>query len=80
MPTLKRITPPPGPKPEPLLVPRMALSVQEAAEASGLSKSYLYLEMKAGNLKYMKAGSRRLIRVADLEVFLAGLSQGPEAA
>ena len=58
----------------------MALSVGDAAESTGLSKSTLYNCMKAGTLKYIKAGSRRLITMAELESFLTRLPQGPEAA
>ena len=61
-------------------VPRLSLSVQEAAEACGVSKSFLYNCMKEGTLKFIKAGARRLITVPELEAFLARLPQGPEAA
>jgi excisionase family DNA binding protein len=69
--------PPPGDRPP---VSRLSLSVAEAAEAVGLSKSYLYLAMKEGTLHFVKAGARRLIAVSELEAFLARLPQGPEAA
>lgn len=61
-------------------VPRMAISVDEAAQSSGLSRSFLYGEMKAGRLHYLKAGSRRLVQVAELEAFLARLAQGSAIA
>jgi len=79
MPKLKNKSsiPPPAHYP---LVPRVSLSVVEAAYATSLSKSYLYLAMRAGTLKYIKAGGRRLIAVSELEAFLAHLPQGPEAA
>jgi excisionase family DNA binding protein len=79
MPKLKKesSTPPAAYHP---LVPRVSLSVVEVAYATSLSKSYLYLAMKAGTLKYIKAGGRRLIAVSELEAFLAHLPQGPEAA
>lgn len=75
MPKLKKPSPEPLPVAHPS-VPRFSLSVPEAAEATGLSKSTLYNRMKAGDLKFIKAGSRRLIAVAELEGFLARLSQG----
>ena len=59
---------------------RLSLSIQEAAEATGLSKSYLYIAMKAGELEFVKAGARRLVMVSKLEAFLGGLPHGPEAA
>jgi hypothetical protein len=45
---------------------RLACSIGDAEAASGLSRSALYLEMKAGRLDYFKRGSRRLIRVPSL--------------
>lgn len=77
MPKLKAAVPVPVERPT---VPRVSLSVQEAAESCGVSKSFLYNCMAAGTLKYVKAGSRRLIAVSELDAFLARLGQGPEAA
>lgn len=71
---------PERPAPEPPPVPRLALSVPETAQASGLSRAKLYELMKAGELKFRKCGSRRIILVADLQDCLARLPQGPEAA
>lgn len=62
--------------PENSQVVRLALSVDEAAESMSLSKSGLYALMKGGRLPFIKIGARRLIRISDLEHFLAG----PEAA
>jgi hypothetical protein len=45
---------------------RLACSVSDAEAASGISRSGLYLEMKAGRLDYFRRGSRRLIRVPSL--------------
>jgi len=82
MPRLKKLPLPPAPPSEMAAppVPRLSLSVPEAAESTGLSQSYLYLAMKAGKLAFMKAGARRLIAVSELEAFLARLPHGPEAA
>lgn len=77
MPKLKPVVPAAVERPP---VPRVSLSVQEAAEACGVSKSFLYNCMAEGKLKFIKAGSRRLIAVSELEAFLARLAQGPEAA
>lgn len=64
----------PAAKPEPLPVPLLALRVNQAAQAANLSRSTLYNEMKAGNLHFVKCGSRRLIPVAELEAFLSHLA------
>ncbi len=52
---------------------RLALSIAEAARASDLSKSWLYIEMANGRLPFRKAGTRRLILASDLEAFLRSL-------
>jgi len=49
----------------------LALSVAQAAEAAGVSRSILYEEMRrTGGLKYVKIGARRLILVDDLRAWL----------
>jgi predicted DNA-binding transcriptional regulator AlpA len=45
---------------------RITCSVSDAEAATGVSRSQLYLEMKAGRLEYLKRGTRRLIRVPSL--------------
>jgi excisionase family DNA binding protein len=79
MPKLKKASPAP-PILAPPTVPRLSLSVTEAATASDLSKSTLYNLMKAGTLRFVKLRGRRLIMVSDLQACLASFSQGPEAA
>lgn len=49
---------------------RLALSVDEAADAVGISRVYLYAELKAGRLASKKIGKRRLIPVAALQAWL----------
>jgi len=51
----------------------LALSVEQAAEAAGVSRSLLYQEMRAGRLKYVKIGARRVILVDDLRDWLLSL-------
>ena len=58
----------PAPKPE-----KLAFSVDEACALSGLGRSYLYAEIKAGRLATRKAGSRTLVLRKDLEGFLESL-------
>ncbi len=52
---------------------RLAFAVTEAARISGLSKSWLYVEMASGRLPFRKAGTRRLILASDLESYLRSL-------
>jgi excisionase family DNA binding protein len=49
---------------------RLAYSVDEAAQLTGLSRDLLYDEMHRGHLYYIKVGRRRLITRQDLEQFL----------
>ncbi len=59
------------PRREPSPVPRVSLSIAEAATSSGLSKSTLYNLMEAGKLRFVKVGARRLIPVSALEALVA---------
>jgi hypothetical protein len=45
---------------------RPTCSVSEGVEVSGLSRSLLYQKMNAGELEWVKVGSRRLLRVRSL--------------
>ena len=49
---------------------RIALSIQEAVVASGLSRSYLYEAMSRGELPFIKKGKRRLIPAAALSEYV----------
>ena len=49
---------------------RLAYSVSEAAQVTGLSRDLLYDEMRAGRLAYLKIGRRRIITRQQLEAFL----------
>jgi len=61
---------------------RIAFSVAEMAKRTGLSRSFLYLEIEAGRLQTLKIGKRRLVRVEDEASYLAAHSarQAPAAA
>ena len=50
---------------------RLAYSVDEAAQITGLSRDLLYDQMRTGKLAYLKVGRRRLITRRSLETFLA---------
>jgi excisionase family DNA binding protein len=56
---------------------RLAYSVDEAAQLTGLSRDLLYDEMRRGHLHYIKVGRRRLITHQDLEHFL-GITPRPQ--
>ncbi len=60
--------------------PKLLLEVAEVSGLTGLSRSHVYVEMGAGRLMYVKAGRRRLIRVGDLEAYVAALSSQPVGA
>ena len=51
---------------------RLAYSVDEAAQITGLSRDLLYDQMRTGRLAYLKVGRRRIITRQHLEAFLAG--------
>jgi excisionase family DNA binding protein len=48
---------------------RLAYSIGEVVQVTGLSRDLLYNEMRAGRLAYLKVGRRRIIR-QQLEAFL----------
>ena len=50
---------------------RLAYSVDEVAQLTGLSRDLLYDQMRRGNLRYLKIGRRRLITRQHLEAFLS---------
>ena len=51
----------------------IALTVEDAVNAAGISRSALYLAIKRGDLIARKAGRRTLITYADLEAYIANL-------
>ncbi|MEM8923795.1 MAG: helix-turn-helix domain-containing protein [Actinomycetota bacterium] len=53
--------------------PKLAYSVEEAAEALGISRRSIYELLRSGQLGSVKIGARRLIRRTDLDVFLGSL-------
>lgn len=53
---------------------RLAVSPTEAARLMSLGRTKLYELIAADELKSFKLGSRRLIRVSDIEAFLNRLA------
>jgi excisionase family DNA binding protein len=49
---------------------RLAYSVDEVAQITGLSRDLLYDQMRTGRLGYVKVGRRRIITRQSLEAFL----------
>jgi len=58
-------------------VRRMAYSPDEAAIALGISRDLVDELVRAGRLRSVKAGHRRLIGIRQIEAFLAGESTDP---
>jgi Helix-turn-helix domain len=52
---------------------KVAFTLKEAARASGLSRSLLYVAIGRGALRARKCGARTLILDSDLRRFLRGL-------
>lgn len=53
---------------------KLAVSPAEAAGIMSLGRTKLFALLATGELKSFKLGSRRLIRVSDIEAFLDGLA------
>ena len=52
---------------------KLAVSVAEAAAASGLGRTFLYERIQRGELLSIRAGARRLILTSDLLAYLESL-------
>lgn len=55
---------------------KIAYQMGEAVTASGLSRAYLYREIRDGRLRAIKTGGRRLILRRDLEAYFDNLEKG----
>lgn len=55
---------------------RLAFGISDACEATGLGRSFIYEEIKAGRLLCFKAGSRTLIAAEDLRAWLDARRNG----
>ncbi len=51
----------------------IALPIAEAVSFSGMSRSAVYRELANGNLRAVKSGSRTLVLVESIRIYLAGL-------
>ncbi len=50
--------------------PRLAYGINQACETSGMGRSFIYEEIRAGKLKTFKCGARTLIASDDLRAWL----------
>jgi excisionase family DNA binding protein len=50
---------------------KLAYSIDEVVEITGLSRDLLYGQMRTGRLSYIKVGRRRIITRQHLDAFLA---------
>lgn len=58
------------PEREPSPIPRTLLTLEEAAEALNLSRSFVCILVKEKKLLSLKIGKRRLIPVGEIEAFV----------
>ena len=64
----------PQPQPEPArTIALVSYSVEDAAEALGIGRTFAFHLIKEGKLKALKCGRRTLIPVAEVEAFLSRL-------
>jgi excisionase family DNA binding protein len=59
-------------------VPRLFLSVPDAIEASGLSRSVLYEKLRTGEIPHVKIGARTLIPTDGLRTWAERLMREAE--
>lgn len=59
---------------------QISATIRQAVDMSGLSRSSIYLAMKAGKLPAKKCGRRTLILVEDLKSYVLSLPQASGAA
>lgn len=59
---------------------RLAYGIDEAVQATSIGRSFLYQEIRAGNLKIFKIGSRTLIAADDLGAWLKSYQEASQFA
>lgn len=57
----------------PVRIDPIAVPIAEAVSFSGMSRSAIYRELAAGNLRAVKQGSRTLVLVESIRAYLANL-------
>ena len=58
---------------------KIAISIPEAVQISGLSRSYLYEKLSSGEVESRRAGKRRLVLLSSLKNFINNLPSRPAA-
>ena len=58
----------------------LAVSIEDAAKASGLCRTKIYDDINSGRLRARKAGRRTVILVADLKAWLENMPTIGKAA
>ncbi len=56
---------------------KLAVTIPEAVQMSGIGRTVLYSVFKSGALKPRKIGKRTLILVSELEAYLKSLPNAP---
>jgi excisionase family DNA binding protein len=59
---------------------KITFTVDQIGKRTGLSRTFLYAEVKAGRLRSLKVGKHRLIHIDDETDYLAAHRQPPLAA
>jgi hypothetical protein len=54
---------------------KLAYGINDAVQATGLGRSFLYEAIKAGDLKTFKAGTRTLITIENLRGWLSSFQE-----
>ena len=54
---------------------KLAYGINDAMEATGLGRSFIYEAIKSGDLKTFKAGTRTLITAENLRAWLASFQE-----
>jgi excisionase family DNA binding protein len=62
-----------GGRKKPTAQPRLGYTLKQAAEASGLGRTSIYLAIKSGELRAVKRGARTIILARSLDRWLEGL-------
>lgn len=64
----------------PHMTKTLTVTIPKACELTGLGRSSVYRLFDSGKLQRLKAGSRTLIKVEDLERYIESLSDGEKRA
>ena len=57
---------------------KLTVTIPQACELTGLGRSTIYRLFESGKLQRLKAGTRTLIRVDDLEAYIESLTSPSE--